>query len=238
MSISAPYQRRVTSLRELGYVVYITRTNAYAIVFRARNNTEEDRVIAILDARITDGGNTLFVHELNMHRDPRGEREGRPLPSDILWAFWMSHIGLSWSALGKVVFKQVRDHQLCDLVPCLYRRIAPGGVPLLSTPIRPGRPEVFAPGRGDLLSNAITHTVFGSAVVSMMIAYQQRAGIIDGFQITPLINPVWYRRERDMRPDQPLTKRDVAGNFDLEVKIGPLRNTIDSNSSDCCSESD
>lgn len=238
---SSSHNRRVRSLATLGYDIYTTRTGAYAIIVPARRRDEEDRVIAILDVRLAET-NTLLVHELNIERDPRTRQQGRPFPSDILLGFWRYHIGLAWSALGKVVFTKVKEFCLCDMVPSLYRRIRRGGVDTLAIPIEMGRPDISGQGGGDLLSNAITTTPYGAAVVSMMNLYRQQVGGIDGFRIVPWIDLPRFRRERRMRANQQLSEQDVIGNFDLEVFIGRSDTSAtsgnDGDSSSCCSEED
>lgn len=243
MSTSASSQpRSVKFLSTLGYVVCTTRTGAYGIIFPARRRGEQDRVIAILDARLADT-NILLVHQLDINQDPRTPQQGRPSPSDILLGFWKYHIGLGWSALAKVVFKQVKEFYLCDLVPSLYRRIQRGGVPTLACPIFMGRPDMSYRGGGDILSNAIIrNTPFGRAVTAVVTEYREQVGGIEGFQITPLIDLPRFKRERRMRVDQQISEQDIRGNFDLEVFIGqpatPSSNNDDGDNSSFCSEED
>lgn len=239
MSSFANPRRRIRSLQALGYVVYTTRTGAYSIEFPALRRAEENRVVAVLDVRMAET-NTLLVEYLDITKDPRTPAQGRPLPSDILLGFWKYHVGLAWSALGKIVFRRVREYYLCDMLPSLYRRIQRGGVPLLAFPILTGPPAPFCRGEGDIFGNAIANTPLGALVASMMTAYREEVGGIETFLITPLIDLPRLRRERGMRADQQLSERDIVGNFDLEVSVGPpftqSSNQNDGDSSSYCSE--
>lgn len=243
MSTSASSQLRIVkSLSTLGYRVYTTCTGAYCILLPAHRRGEQARVIAVLDVRLAET-NILLVHELDITRDSRTPQQGCPSASDILLGFWKHHIGLGWSALAKIVFKQVKEFYLCDLVPSLYRRMPGGRVSTLACRIIMGRPDTSYTGGGDILSNAIIrHTQFGRAVAAMVTEYHEKVGGIEGFQITPLIDLRRFRRERCMRDDQQISEQDISENFDLEVFIGqpatPCSNHDDGDNSSFCSEED